>query len=126
MDFIVPQFIEREPKIVGPFTFKQFAFVGTAGALTLFLYFFLKDKSFFLFIVVAIFLNGSALALVFLKMGGFPLPLVIKNLFVFLLRPRIYLWKKKFVAPKIFKKKPEEKTEEESPLRVAERSRLRD
>ena len=124
MNFIVPQFIEREPKIVGPFTFKQFIFIGIAGGFSIFFYFLLP---FFLFLLAAVILMGGSLALAFLKIGGVSLPVAIKNFFFFLSKPKIYIWEKKFAPPKISGKteKPREETAEESALKVAERSQLR-
>ena len=107
MDFTVPQFIEKEAKIVGPLTFKQFIFVGIAGALCLFLFF---TVPFYLFVILAIFLLGGSLALAFLKIGKVSMPVFVKNFFVFLFKPKIYLWKRKTNPPKFLKKKPEEKT----------------
>ncbi len=127
MPFIVPQFIEREAAIFGPFTFKQFIFIGTAGGISIFLYFILP---FFLFIIAAFLLVGTALALALFRMGGSPLPVVIKNFFVFSNQPKVYLWKRKNIPPKILKKAAKPKTEtepeEESALKVVERSRLRE
>lgn len=124
MEFIVPQFIERETKIVGPFTFKQSIFLGIAGALTLFLYFVIP--SFWIFLLVAFFLIGGALLLTFLKFGGSSMPAVLKNFFVFFSRPKVYLWHKKAISPKILKKAPppKEEAKEESILKVAEKSSL--
>lgn len=110
MEFTVPQFIEKEPKIVGPFTFKQFIFVGIAGALCIFLFFTLP---FPLFIILAIFLLGGGFALAFLKIGKTSLPMFIKNFFSFLAKPKIYLWKKKANPPKFLRKEEEEKPIEE-------------
>lgn len=126
MPFIVPQFIEREPKIVGPFTFKQFIFIGVAGSLSIFLYFVIKP--FILFLFLALILMGGAFGLALLRTGGFPLPKLIQNFFVFLSRPKIYLWEKKAIPPKISKKRerPKEEKKEESILKISERSRLRE
>jgi len=120
----VPQFIEREPRIFGPFTFKQFVYIGIAGGFSIFLYFLVP---FFLFLIVAIILLGSAFILAFFKIGGAPLPVVIKNFFIFLTRPRIYLWRRKVIPLKILKKeeKPREEVKEESILKISERSYLR-
>lgn len=125
MEFIVPQFIEREAKIIGPFSFKQSIFLGIAFAICVFLYFFIK--SFWIFLIIAFLLVGSALLLTFLKFKGASMPDILKNFFVFFSRPRIYLWQKKVLPPKIFKKPPPRKEEpkEESPLKVAEKSHLR-
>lgn len=126
MEYIVPQFIERETKIFGPFSFKQFIFIGIAGGISIALFFTLK--SFALFLISAIILMGSAFALALFKKGGFSLPKLIQNFFVFLTKPKIYLWKKKAIPPKMAKKVKEikeEEKEEGSPLKIAEKSRLR-
>ncbi len=126
MEFIVPQFIEREGKIVGPLTFKQFIFVVTACGIAALLYFILP---FPLFLVMATFLVGGSLGLVFIKIEVIPLLTIIKNIFVFSSRPKIYLWQKKHVFPKIIRKVERTKVQEEkkeSPLKITEKSRLRD
>jgi hypothetical protein len=126
--FTVPQFIEYEPKIVGPFTFKQFIYVGIAGAICFFLYFTLAKVSFFLFILISAIIISGALALAFLKSGGRSLPVVIKNFFVFSISPKIYLWKKKnTLPPKIIAEPIEMKEEREATtITIAGKSRLRD
>lgn len=127
MEFIVPQFIEREAKIVGPFTFKQFIFIGIAGGTCILLFF---TVSFFVFILATIVLLGGAFALAFLKIGKTSLPTFIKNFFSFLFKPRVYLWKKKTSPPKFLRKEKEEVkgteegVEEESKLKVSAGSRL--
>src|SRR4030042_2734303 len=98
MQFTVPQFIERKPKIIGPMTFGQFIFVGTAGGICLFLYFIIPMS---LFVVIAIFLMGGSAALAFVKIGKDPLPIVIRNFFIYSFHPKIYLWKKKNTPIKI-------------------------
>ena len=125
MQFTVPQFIEKEAKIVGPFTFKQFVFVGIAGSICLFIYF---TVSFTAFIISSIFILGIAFSLAFLKINKTPLPIIIKNFFSFLTEPKVYLWKKK-TAPSVIqrKKKPIPKKEEEKPApKISERSKLKD
>jgi len=96
-----------------------------AGGLTLFLYFLLRDN-FGLFLLLAIFLVGGGLSLAFLRVKGFPLPTVLKNSFIFLTRPRIYLWGKKSIPPKILKQveKVREEEKEGSSLKVSRENRL--
>jgi len=127
VQFTVPQFIERKPKIIGPLTFKQFIFIGTAGGICLFLYFIIP---LYLFIILAVFLLGSASALAFVKIGKDPLPVVIKNFFIFIINPKVYLWRKKTTPSKVFKK-PKEKEkirertkEKESSLKISGRGQL--
>ncbi len=130
MEFTVPQ-IGREPKIFGPFSFKQFLFLALAGALVVFLYFFIK--SFFFFFLIAVTLIGGTLILTFWKIEGVPLISVMGHFFAFLAQPRIFLWKKKNILPKILtKKKKKKKAKKEveevkkgSVLKITERSNLR-
>lgn len=126
MEFTVPKFIEREPKIVGPLTFKQFIFVAVAGAACFFLYFFIGKKNFALFLPIAIILMGGSLALCFLKIKGYSLPMIIKNFFTYSISGKIFLWKRKIVSPKFKKVEKFEKAEvgEESTLKMAKKSHL--
>jgi len=126
MQFTIPQFIEKEAKIIGPFTFKQFIFIGAAGSVCVFFYF---TASLPVFIIIAVFLLGGAFALAFLKIKRIPLPIIIKNFFIFLFKPKVYLWKKKSFAPRILKKaekvkKTEEVTKKQSPLKLGRKGRL--
>lgn len=121
--FVVPQFIEREPKIVGPFTWKQFIFVAIAGAICFLLYFSLP---FHYFLFATIVLTAGALSLAFLKIGGRPIPIVLQNFLIFFLKPKIYVWGRKAQPPKIIKvEKPKPEEKKEGPvLKIAERSQL--
>ena len=126
MEFTVPKFIEREAKIVGSLTFKQFIFVAIAGGISLFIYFILP---FFLFVIIAVILLGSALALSFLKVSRTSLPELIVNFFAFTFKPRIYLWKKKTSPPKFLTKMKEpipglREPEKEVKLKISKGSRL--
>jgi len=125
MEFIVPQFIEKEAKIVGPFTFKQFVFIGTAGGICLVLFFILP---FYVFIIAAVILLGGAFALALLKIKKISLPVFIKNFFIFIFKPKVYLWKKKTGPQKFLIKEKVEKEKEEikkkTELKIAKGSRL--
>jgi len=124
MEFIVPKFINREPKIVGFLTFKQFIFVAIPGGICFFLYFLIAKKNFPLFVLIAIVLMGGGLAFGFLKIKGHPLPVFLKNFFTFSTSTKIFVWRRKIMPPKIQKvKKIEEKAEGPS-LKIAERSHL--
>lgn len=124
MQFTFPQFIEREPKIVGPLTFKQFIFIGIAGGVCMFLYFIVPLT---VFVILAIFLLGWAFALAFFKIERTTFPVFIKNLIIFLTRPKIYLWEKKSMPKKIFREEETalEEFKEKPTLRIAGKSRLK-
>ena len=123
MRFTLPQFIEHEPKIVGPLTFKQFIFVGMAGAVCFVIYF---SAPFYVFLIACVFLGTGALSLAFVKIGGRSLPVILVNFLKFNLTPKIYIWQKTEMPIKIVKKASKKReTEEELPLKIAEKSQLK-
>lgn len=128
MRFQVPQFIDYEIRIIGPFTFKQFMFLAIAGGFCFILYF---TISFGKFLLATIVIMGTSMTLAFVKVGGRSLPTLLTNFFYFSLSPRIYLWKKKEMTPKFVNVKKIEKTEKKEvekdtlPLKIAEGSRLK-
>jgi len=130
MRFTVPQFIEYEMKIVGPLTFRQFIFVGIAGAIGFFLYYTIGKTNFFLFVVACFILGAIAIGLAFLQIGGRSLPTILGNFLRFNLSPKIYLWRKKEVPVTEFRKEEPSlakatEGEEELPLKIAEKSQLK-
>jgi len=108
MQYLVPKFIEREPKIVGPLRFKQLLFLG-GGALLLFvLYFFLSSSAFWVAIAIVAIITTS---LAFLRPNSRPLSVFIESIFKYILGPKIYLWKRKEMTlpiPVVSKKEPPE------------------
>lgn len=123
----VPKFIEREPEIIGPMTFKQFIYIGVAGLICAILYFTIPLIH---FLFVAILLFAIAIALAFITVGGKSLPEIILHSVSFLFSSKIYLWKKKRSTPKIIKRKeektPQQKDTERSPLAMTQKSRLKE
>ncbi len=106
--FQVPQFITVEDKVIGPFTIKQFLYVGSGTLLIVLAYIFLRP---FLFWPVALGIGSLAAGLAFLKVNGRPLPVIFMNAFFYLIRPRLYVWKQGEAAgpraPEEVIKKPE-------------------
>jgi len=127
MQFTVPQFIEHEAKIIGPLTFRQSVIIGIAGAICFFLYFSIAEVSFFLFLVLSIFILGLGVALAFLKIGPQGLPTILANFLRFSLVPKIYIWRKGKIPVVIFKKVEikKEMKEVEPPLSANEGSHLK-
>lgn len=91
MQFQIPQFIEREPKVIGPFTFRQFVYIAIPSAIAFFFYF---TAPFIVFIVAGAVLESAGLALAFLKTGGRSLPQMLTSALQFGISPKIYIWKK--------------------------------
>ena len=110
MRFIVPKFIDREARILGPLTFKQFLALAGVAAILFMLYYTLP---FSIFIIFAIVLTTTALSFVFIKIQGQSLPFVLKNFLTFSSNSKLFLWKKKDIAPKIIKKEKIEEEKEE-------------
>ena len=110
MQFTVPKFIDREAKIVGPLTFKQFLIIGIAGGIVLLLYFVLPQAP---LIIAAIFLLGGSLVLIFVKIQGRSILVLLKDFFMFSSSPKLYIWERKELPPKFLKLKKEKKLKPE-------------
>ena len=91
MKFQVPQFIEIEDKIFGPFTFKQFVYLIGGGGLSFILYSIFPLFIAILFIAPVI---ALALSLAFYKMNNKPFIEVLENAFRFTVGKKLYIWKK--------------------------------
>ncbi len=89
--FQVPQFIETEDKIIGPFTLKQFLYVGSAGVISFFLFFLLGNMG--TWFMISLVLVSAAGALAFIKINGRELPKVLLSAFFFIWNPQTYVWK---------------------------------
>jgi hypothetical protein len=85
----MPQFIETEIKIIGPFTLKQFLWVA-AGAVFLFLDFSVLTGM--MAIVLAIPIVAIAGAFAFLKIDGMPLINYVANMLSFSFGSKKYLY----------------------------------
>lgn len=90
MQFQVPQFIETEDKIAGPFSLKQFVFLGGI-ALVCFLLFYVL-QSMFLAAVLSLILAGGGVALAFVKVNGKGLPSILGSALRFYWKPQTYVW----------------------------------
>jgi hypothetical protein len=91
MQFQIPQFIEIEDKIAGPFSLRQLLFVVAGGVVT-FLAF--TALPFFAALVIGLIAIGGSLALALVKINGQPLPRVAFAAAGFFWKPRLYLWKR--------------------------------
>lgn len=91
MRFEVPQFIEIEDKIFGPFTWKQFVYlcggVGIAGITFI--------TSTLLFVFIGIPILGLACLLAFYPVNNRPFDVFLESAITFYSSSRIYYWRKK-------------------------------
>jgi len=97
MRFKVPQFIDIEDKIFGPFTFKEFVYLaGGAGLCYVFFRILPLYASVPLILIVATF----SLCLTFVKINKKPFIEILQAFFMYLLQSKLYIWKKKMEKTK--------------------------
>jgi len=94
--FQVPQFLEVEDKIFGPFTLKQFLYGGAGIAIA-----FIAWQSLPRFAAILVGLPSVALffGLAFYKINNQPLIFTIENAFKYAFAAKLYLWKKREKTP---------------------------
>lgn len=94
MQFQIPQFIEIEDKIFGPFSFKQFLYLlgGAGGAFVLY-----KLLPIYLAIPLIIPVLALAGALTFYKVNGKPFINILQAYFNYLFQSKLYVWKMRTV-----------------------------
>jgi hypothetical protein len=94
MQFKVPQFIDIEDKLFGPFTFSQFAFlIGGAGIIFV-LY---KALPFLISIFLIIPMIVLTICLVFVKINGKSFVYYFEAAFTYLISSKLYIWKQRLV-----------------------------
>ena len=91
MEYQVPQFIEVEDKIFGPFTLKQFVYVAGGVGLCAILLLYLP---LILGILLAIPVAAFTAALAFYKINNKPFVDILEAAFNYYIGNRLYLWKK--------------------------------
>jgi len=89
MQFQVPQFIETEDKVIGPFTIRQFIYIGVGAGICAMFYFIVTT---WLWVILSIAIMGSAAAAAFIKINGRPFTNIVLSAFNFYWKPQTYLW----------------------------------
>ncbi len=105
-NFSVPQFIEIEDKVVGPFTFKQFVYLAGGVAICFLAWRFLP---FLIAILIVAPVAVLSLALAFYKINNQPFANIMASAVKYWLGGKLYIWKKeekKVVGKKIESKAP--------------------
>ncbi|OGZ33564.1 MAG: hypothetical protein A2Y98_01355 [Candidatus Portnoybacteria bacterium RBG_19FT_COMBO_36_7] len=93
MQFNVPQFLNIEDKVIGPFTLKQFGYLAGAGGVIFLIY--TAVPNLFLFILLSIPVFTFAVALAFLKINGRPFINIIISFIIYTGKPKLFIWRKK-------------------------------
>ncbi len=92
MRFEVPQFIEIEDKIFGPFTWKQFVYLAGGIGLGVVMFF---TMPLFLFVIIGIPIGALAALLAFYPVNNQPFSAFLESMVTFYNNNRIYHWRKK-------------------------------
>jgi len=110
MLFNVPQFINVEDKIVGPFTGKQLLWLAGLGAVLLVLWNTLEKA---VFIIAAIPISLIFLAFTFYRPYNQSLIKFVSAGIMFLFRPKTYVWERKTLKVKVL---PVKKNKQDSEI----------
>ncbi|MBI4426327.1 MAG: PrgI family protein [Candidatus Kerfeldbacteria bacterium] len=117
--FIVPQFIDVEDKIIGPISVRQFL-TFLVGAALIFANYQIVYKvlypNFWVFAISSIFIFAVAGTFAFLKINGRTFHYFLLNLFVTMQKPRLRVWNKRLRRSDFLTK--EEAVEIAAPLPV--------
>ena len=96
--FVVPQFIDVEDKVIGPITVRQFIIMLVGGAFIFVAY---KLSDFTLFLLQFVFISAFTLVIAFVKINGRPIHYFLLNVIQTTRRPKIRVWQKVFTNDEI-------------------------
>lgn len=108
MQFKVPQFIDVEDKLFGPFTFKEFVYLAGGAGLIYVIY-----KLVFIWIAIPliIFVAAFSAALTFYKINNKPFIYYVQAGITYSLKSKLYIWKQHLKKPEVTQNKEVEQTE---------------
>jgi hypothetical protein len=92
MQFKVPQFIDIEDKLFGPFTFSQFVYLVGGGGIAFILY---KLLPLWLAAIPMLFFIGLALLLTFYKINNKPFIYYLQAGISYAFASKLYVWKQR-------------------------------
>ena len=91
MQFKVPQFLDIEDKIFGPFTFSEFVYLAGGAGLCFVIF---KLLGFWFGAIPILLVAGLALALTFYRPNNKPLVNMIESGIKYAMQDKLYIWKK--------------------------------
>ena len=92
MQFKVPQFLDIEDKIFGPFTFSQFVYLAGGAGLCFVLF---KLLGFLLGAIPILVVAGISLALTFYRPNNKPLVNMLESSLKYAMQDKLYIWKRR-------------------------------
>ncbi len=96
MQFKVPQFIDVEDKLFGPFSFRQFVYLAGGGGLIFIIY---KLLPLWIGIFLILPVAGLSLLLVFYKINEKPFIFYLEAGFNYLTSSKLFIWKQRLAKP---------------------------
>jgi len=96
--FVIPQFIDVEDKIIGPITTRQFIILL---AVTIILFIAYKLLTFLYFLAFGIPVFGLGVVIAFIKVNGQPFHFFLLNLIQTTRRPKLRVWNKESTADEL-------------------------
>ncbi|MFA5413171.1 MAG: PrgI family protein [Patescibacteria group bacterium] len=96
--FVIPQFIDVEDKIIGPITTRQFIILL---GVTIILFIAYKLLTFLYFLAFGIPVFGLGIVLAFIKVNGQPFHFFLLNLIQTMRRPKLRVWNKESTADEL-------------------------
>ena len=91
MQFRVPQFIDMEDKVFGPFTLKQFGYIIGAGGVSFLIWTFIPIHFIAMIIIAPV--AGLFLALAFVKYNNRSFGEILESAFTYYTSSKIYTWR---------------------------------
>jgi PrgI family protein len=91
MQFRVPQFIDLEDKVFGPFTLKQFGYIIGAGGFSFLIWTFIPFKLIAVIIIIPV--ASLFLALAFVKYNNRSFGEILESAFTYYTSAKIYTWR---------------------------------
>ena len=122
MEYQVPQFIEVEDKMFGPFSFRQSIYLGGGTGLCIVLFVYLP---LIFAIVLSIPVAGLAGALAFYRINNKPFIEIVEAAVNHYLSKRLYLWRKEANIPSALQDAPGAESAPRPGLKLTQ-SKLRD
>lgn len=107
MQFKVPQFLEIEDKIFGPFTFRQFIYLVGGAGMSFVLY---QLLGFWLGVLPILLIAGISLTLAFYKPNNKPFINMVESGFKYAFQNKLYIWRRRIKTEKGAVSEPENKT----------------
>ena len=92
MQFKVPQFLDIEDKMFGPFTFRQFVYLAGGAGLCFILY---KLMGFMWGAIPIIFIAGFSGLLTFYRPNNKPFVNMLESGFKYFTQSKLYIWKRR-------------------------------